>query len=115
MIATKVGQGIMVGMEKEFYDKDLKLITLEQYSKLSADLGYKVVATSRVKGGQVISSWLGSDQNSGHEQNSGATPLIFGTIFCSDSGEYADEVNTPDLGACLTEHQNRCAQFGGEF
>jgi len=115
VIATKVVQGIMVGMEKEFYDRDLKLITLEQYSKLSADLGYKVVATSRVRGGQVISSWLGMDQNSAGDQINEATPLIFGTIFCSDSGEYADEVNTPDLGACLIEHQNRCAQFGGEI
>lgn len=80
-MATTVRKGIIVGMENEFCDKELKLITLEQYSKLSADLGDKVIATGRVRVGQVISSWLGNDQNSIRDKSNGAASLLFGTIF----------------------------------
>ena len=101
-----------MAIDMDFWDKDGKLITLQEWSRLHKDRKYKFVAETKVAGGEIVSTWFGRDQSCSHYPTEKGKPLIFGTILRLDGGEWGDESFTASLTECLAEHQSRVVGGG---
>ena len=96
----------------EFWDRDGRAISLEQWSALHREDAHRFVASTKVRGGEILSSWLGRDQSCSHNPAEAGKPLIFGTIFLSDTGEWGEESFSATLDECLAEHRSRVESLG---
>lgn len=72
-----------------FYARDGSEITLEQWSKLIGNLGYKRVGYTEFSSGRWVSTvWLGMDHSFGL---GGKEPLIFETMVFAEPRNYSSE------------------------
>ncbi len=66
----------------DFYDRQGKVITLEEYGMLMADFGYKSIGYDLIGDFLVSTAWLGANHNFSDDSD----PLIFETMIFESGG-----------------------------
>lgn len=84
--------------EVGFYDKAGEAISFKELMRLYADSDYRFVAHTRAGDLDVVTAWIGVDQDIAHPQ-----PLIFGTAVIKNFAQSDQELVTEELAP--TEEQ----------
>jgi hypothetical protein len=86
-----------------YYDREGNRISLMRQCELASDPDYKILRTTVVAKGTVISAWLGEDRGATPE---GEPPCIFGTILQHNDGDFDHSVEgfTTTEEYCLGYH-----------
>jgi ABC-type sugar transport system substrate-binding protein len=88
-----------------YYDRDGNPITLEQWTELQGNRGYRVAETNLVDGTDVSTMWLGIDR-SGQQP-----PAIYETVVFNASGDLVEVQRHPTMRDALAAHQKLVAVF----
>ena len=87
-----------------YYDRDGNRISLWEKCELASDPEYKILRTTVVVRGKVISAWIGEDRA---ETLEGEAPSIFGTILQHNDEDFDHSVEefATSVEECLAYHE----------
>jgi hypothetical protein len=94
-----------------YYDREGNRISLARMCELGRDLDYKILRTTVVPTGRVISSWLGEDHRATPD---GEAPSIYGTILQrvgKENFDHSVETFATSAEECLEHHVQLVARM----